>query len=113
MTRFRTLVAVVAAVLVLASAAFATIAWQKEFDKLYKPKPESELKKAKCAACHVQRNGKGDLNPYGKLLQKKKVEAASMKAIEKQDADKDGFTNIDELKAGTLPGDPKSKPAKK
>lgn len=113
MIRIRTLVAASIAVLMFASAAFATIAWQKEFDKLYKPGADSELKKAKCAACHVQKNGKGGLNPYGKMLDKKKVEAASMKAIESQDADKDGFTNIEEIKAGTLPGDPKSKPEKK
>ncbi len=113
MTGSRTLVAVVIAVFVLASAAFATITWQKEFDKLYKPKATSELKKARCAVCHVDKAGKGALNPYGKALEKKKLESASFKAIEKLDSDKDGFTNIDEIKAGTLPGDPKSKPAKK
>ena len=33
-------------------------------------------------------------------------------AVERLDSDKDTFKNIDELKAGTLPGDPKSKPKK-
>jgi hypothetical protein len=35
-----------------------------------------------------------------------------LSSIEKLDSDKDGVSNINEIKAGTLPGDPKSKPAK-
>jgi mono/diheme cytochrome c family protein len=92
------------------AAAFATVAWQKVFNDLYKPKAGTALQKAKCAACHMGAMG-GALNPYGKLLQKKKVDAASLKAIGKVDADKDGASNIAEIKAGTLPGNPKSKPA--
>ena len=87
------------------------MAWAKAFNDLYKPKADSALKKAKCAVCHVKPAGKSALNSYGKMLAKKKIEAASLKAIESKDADKDGFTNIAEIKAGTLPGDPKSKPA--
>ncbi len=94
-------------------AAMATIAWAKAFKDLYKPKPGSAIVKAKCAVCHIKPIGtKNDLNPYGKLLAKKPVGPASLKAIEKLDADKDGFSNIAEIKAGTLPGDPKSKPKK-
>ncbi len=43
-------------------------------------------------------------NPY---------DAALAQLKEKLDADKDKFSNIAEIKAGTLPGDPKSKPAGK
>jgi hypothetical protein len=65
-------------------------------------------------ACHVK--GK-ELNVYGKDVQKamqekktKDLTAEILKSIEKLDSDKDGVSNGDELKAGTLPGDPKSKP---
>lgn len=47
------------------------------------------------------------------MLKGKKAAAASLKAVECKDADKDGISNIAEIKAGTLPGDPKSKPGKK
>ncbi len=36
----------------------------------------------------------------------------ALKAIEKLDSDKDGASNIVEIRAGTLPGDPTSKPKK-
>ncbi len=99
-----------AALALVCGAALATMAWQKTFNSLYRPKPDSAVAKAKCDLCHVKSKPKKELNPYGKMLKKKKVEAGSLKAIEKNDADKDKATNIDEIKAGTLPGDPKSKP---
>ena len=40
-----------------------------------------------------------------------KLEVA-VKSIESKDADGDGVTNLEELELGTLPGDPKSMPAK-
>lgn len=114
MTRLRTLFLTLAAAIFLAGAALATLTWQKAFNDLYKPSPDSEIKKVKCALCHVDDKGKKGLNPYGKQLEKKKkAEASSFKAVEKLDADNDKYTNIEEIKAGTLPGDPKSKPAKK
>jgi len=108
-----TLLLIAAGLVLTCGAAFATLAWQKVFNDLYKPKPDSALKKAKCAVCHIDPKGKGKLNAYGKLLQKKKVDAATLKSIEKKDADKDKASNIAEIKAGTLPGDPKSKPTRK
>jgi len=95
------------------AATFATLSWQKVFNELYKPKADSAIKKAKCALCHLDVKGKEELNSYGKLLKGKKAEPASLKSIESKDADKDGFSNIAEIKAGTLPGDPKSKPKSK
>ena len=96
--------------LFVCGAVFATLAWSKTFNNLYKPKPDSAIKKAKCAVCHIDAKGKGALNPYGKMLKGKKVNAASLRAIEYKDADKDKSSNLAEIKAGTLPGDPKSKP---
>jgi hypothetical protein len=100
-------------VLFVCSAVFASLKWSKAFKDYYKPKPESAIAKAKCAVCHIDAKGKEKLNAYGEMLKDKKVDAASLKAIESKDADKDKFSNLAEIKAGTLPGDPKSKPAKK
>lgn len=97
---------------VLATAAFATPAFKKVFDSTYKPKVGSALAKAGCVVCHV-RAGSTDLNSYGKSLKGKPLTAKSLKQVEKLDSDKDGKTNITEIKAGTLPGNPKSKPAGK
>ena len=59
---------------------------------------------------------KTGLNAYGKDVQKaaagKALDEKILRAIEKLDSDKDGASNIDEIKAGTLPGDPNSKPKK-
>lgn len=104
----RTALTIVVAVLFLCSVAFATVAWYKTFTTTYKPKAGSALAKAKCGVCHVKTTG-GALNPYGTALKGKAVTAASLKAIEKVDSDKDGKTNIVEIKAGTNPGDPKCK----
>lgn len=38
------------------------------------------------------------------------VDEKALRAIEKLDSDKDGASNIVEIRAGTHPGDPKSKP---
>ena len=67
-----------------------------------------------CQLCHQNAIGKkGDLNAYGLALQKLKIPADAKKltvddyrAIEKQDSDGDGISNLDEIKAGTGPGKP-------
>jgi len=99
----------------LMAGALATPKMQAVFIKTYPAPKDSALAKAKCTVCHVK--GK-ELNVYGKDLQKalqekmnKDLTAEILKSIEKLDSDKDSVSNGDELKAGTLPGDPKSKPA--
>lgn len=108
----RTIALIVVAVMVVCSVALATPQWQKVFNDTYKPKPGTALAKASCVVCHTKM-GQAELNAYGKMLCCKPANAASLKSIEKKDADKDKVSNIAELKAGTLPGDVKSKPAKK
>lgn len=110
MRKFQTVIAIIAIIAILSTAALASIAWQKLFMDTYKPKADSELAKAKCKICHTKG---AELNAYGQALKGKPKTAASLKAIEKLDSDKDGVSNIDEIKAGTLPGDAKSKPAAK
>lgn len=112
--KFRLLVSSVLAFGLMVGA-LATPKYLVVFKKTYPAPKDSALTKAKCAACHVK--GK-ELNVYGKDLQKamqekktKDLTAEVLKSVEKLDSDKDGVSNGDELKAGTLPGDPKSKPA--
>lgn len=98
---------------IISSAAFATISWNKQFKSTYTSKPDSAITKASCVVCHLKPTGKGGLNSYGKSLDGKAVSAQSLKSVENKDADGDGVSNINEIKAGTLPGDANSKPAKK
>ncbi len=75
--------------------------------------------KVSCKTCHLNAVGrKGELNAYGLALQKSKAPADAkeltkqdIRAIEKQDADGDGVSNLDEINAGTAPGDPTAVPA--
>jgi hypothetical protein len=89
------------------------------FKNVYAPKEGTDLAKAMpCLACHGKMPPtKTDLNPYGKDLSKaaagKALDEKILRSIEKLDSDKDGASNIVEIKAGTLPGDPKSKPKAK
>jgi len=95
----------------VACVAMASPAFLGVFLSNYKVKGTSDLGKAKCAICHTK--GK-ELNAYGEDLEKalkgaKKPTAETLKAVEQLDSDKDGVKNGDEIKKGTLPGEPKSK----
>jgi mono/diheme cytochrome c family protein len=97
---------------VTASMSMALLAFSSVFNAKYKPAKDSALAKGKCAACHVGMTK--TLNPYGADLKAalnggKKLTPEVLAACENKDSDKDGVKNIDEIKAGTLPGDPKSK----
>lgn len=87
------------------------------FKRVYAVKEDSALGKANCVVCHAKMPPtKTELNPYGLDVQKvakgKPLDEKILKAVENLDSDKDGAKNLVEIKAGTLPGDPKSKPAK-
>lgn len=82
----------------------------RTFSGLYPRSPQSALKNSKCIVCHATPSGKGGVNCYGKLLKGKSPSPAALKAIEAKDADKDGASNIAEIRAGTLPGDARSRP---
>src|SRR5687768_10070961 len=87
-----------------------------DFERLAKVKKGSALDKADCAVCHIGTSS--TLNAYGKDVKKflgkdKKLTAAVLKKAEALDSDKDKVKNGAEVKAGTLPGDAKSKPGKK
>lgn len=105
-------VALVAAT-AFAATALATIEMQKDLNAKY------TTAKAKCASCHTKpmpKKGEADLNAFGKDVAAKAVVDAKAekktydyKKIEALDSDGDGKSNLDELKAGTNPGDPGSK----
>ncbi len=56
-----------------------------------------------CNACHKDGGGTA-LNPYGEAFKKAGKDLAAFKAIDKQDADGDGFANADEAIAKANPG---------
>ena len=62
-----------------------------------------------CRVCHVSASGGGRLNGFGDDFEENLY---SFKGIGEKDSDGDGFSNAEELKAGTFPGDPDSKPKK-
>jgi hypothetical protein len=89
---------------------------QKSFVAKY---PDAKASLGKCTTCHVKslpKKEEHELNPYGKdLLAKAAVDPKAEKKefkfekVEALDSDGDGVKNIDEIKAGKNPGDPKSK----
>jgi mono/diheme cytochrome c family protein len=98
----------------LAAVAMAKVNYVADFASTYGTKKTSVIGKAKCAVCHVGQTAK--LNPYGKDLgeamkmEKTKVLTGSvLKKVEGLDSDKDLKSNLEEIRADTLPGDPKSK----
>jgi len=65
-----------------------------------------------CSICHTS---PPTTNPYGTDLviegaTGNNIPAAAFVAVEGVDSDGDGFTNIEEINAGTFPGDPTSRP---
>ncbi len=64
-----------------------------------------------CTTCHIQSSGSGGLNPFGRDF------ATNGKMITPEllnkDSDGDSFSNLEELKAGSNPGDPKKTPEKR
>lgn len=83
----------------------------------YKISDSGSLAERSCGICHVSDSDYG-MNSYGKQLAVAMAEAdetsltaAIMKKIEAMDADGDGFTNAEELRADKAPGDSKDKPA--
>lgn len=58
-----------------------------------------------CNTCHTSSGG--TLNSYGRAYL---VSGRNFASIESLDSDKDGFTNLQEIKALTFPGDPNDYP---
>lgn len=65
-----------------------------------------------CGTCHIKAGGGGARNSFGSDYEKIAIKAGEKYtgALGKTDSDGDGFDNDREFKAGTHPGDAKSKP---
>jgi hypothetical protein len=65
-----------------------------------------------CKVCHVDPKGGGPRNAFGKDYERLAVPAKDKitDALATADSDGDGVPNGEELRSGTLPGDPGSKP---
>ncbi len=102
------------AIVGVAAMAMAKTTFVKDFASTYGVEKTSALGVAKCGVCHVGKTAK--LNPYGKDLQgamkkenTKVLSGSVLKKVEGLDSDKDEKSNLEEIRADTLPGDPKSK----
>jgi len=60
-----------------------------------------------CVLCHINPAGGGTRNAYGEAF---RTAGHSFSTIESLDSDGDGYTNIQEISAGTFPGDSTSHP---
>jgi len=104
-----------AVTLILGPPCWATIDSLKSFKAAY---PGKDAKAYSCKVCHQGVVGKkGDLNAYGQALQKLKAPATAKaltvedyRAVEKDDADGDGASNLQEWEAGAKWADPASVP---
>lgn len=107
MSRLRIIAIAVVAVMLLSAAVWALPGYLKLFMDTYKPKPNTPLAKASCLICHVSKNSPA-LNPYGQDLKKNlvngKLTKASLTKVENLDSNKNGISNIQEIRAGALPG---------
>jgi hypothetical protein len=62
-----------------------------------------------CQVCHIKASG-GPMNSYGNDFVSYGMSVGTIDAL---DSDEDGFSNEDELAAGSLPGDTQSTPTSK
>ncbi len=98
---------------IVASASAKPAFWDT-FKSKYDVPEGSKLMSAGCNVCH---SGPPRKNKYGetvaahlKAQARGKMSAEDLDAVGATDSDGDGFSNADEIKADTLPGDPQSKP---
>jgi hypothetical protein len=89
--------------LLLSESAFAYSVFLEETIEIYNVK-------VSCQVCHFGQQ----LNSFGKDFKKQleisKEVRKAIKALESQDSDNDGFSNVDEIRATSFPGDKLSIP---
>ena len=93
------------AIFLMVGQAFALPQHMKSFSTAY-----PQFKRVSCTVCHIQ---PPKLNPYGLAVQKTiQAGVVNVKAIESLDSDEDQYTNIEEITAGSMPGDKDSTPSR-
>lgn len=113
---FITHISLVAAAALGTTTALAVPSAPGKFADFYQAKgiDVRALSEQSCRLCHggIFPNG-GNLNDFGSDVRAKldiRASTVDFSAIEGLDSDGDGASNLDEIKAGTLPGDSSSKP---
>lgn len=101
------LLILLAVMLILPGTSFASSKYLAPFKAKY---PNSAAKLQTCSLCHTSAPA---LNNYGSDFATHHTGTAkqAFKAIQPLDSDGDGFKNITEINAGTMPGNINSKPA--
>ncbi len=86
----------------------------------YAVKSGGTIDAKRCGICHIDVGGGGAVNPYGKDVKSflkasssQTLTSTGLHSLDAKDSDGDGFANIDEFQADTLPGDSLSHPMKK
>lgn len=93
-------------VLAISFQAQAKPGFLKQFKAQY---PKSKLND--CVICHIAESEENERNSYGADLETTlKNNKLDFKAVEALDSDGDGATNLEEINAGTQPGDKSSVP---
>jgi hypothetical protein len=87
--------------------------------KQFKFEKNAAANKAGCQLCHLQAFGGAGWNGFGQALKNQMASSSGVNQAlfdllkKNADSDKDGFKDVLEVVAGTLPGDAKSKPTAK
>ncbi len=87
--------------------------------KQFKFEKNAAANKAGCQFCHVQAFGGAGWNGFGQALKTQLATSAGVNQAlfdllkKNADSDKDGYSDVLEVVAGTLPGDAASKPTAK
>jgi len=102
---------------VFAAQAIALPAYMDAAATAYKYKPGGSLSGKGCNLCHAGQTNQNSLNFYGKDVQTALKSGPSttvtpelLRTLDSKDSDGDGWPNVMEFQADTLPGDPLSKP---
>ncbi len=97
-------------------AAGARSAYMGQLFSQFKLSSDATAKSAGCQYCHTQAFGGGSWNAFGTAMKtqfKGDAKAALYKVLSaNKDSDGDGYSDVLEVVAKTLPGDAKSKPTK-
>lgn len=96
------------------ASVFATPEDMEKFHEVTRMKESSRISQDSCMTCHTE---PPEHNSFGKDLklnlrasQKSRLDSLIIQSVASKDSDNDGWTNGQEWKADTLPGDPKSHP---